>query len=161
MNRAEAFAPGRVELLGNHTDYNEGVVLGAAIDRGVKVTGESRADGGIALQSAMMGELEISATNLRPQTAQRWANYPLGVVNELRAAGFEIEGFSAQIDSDLPAGSGLSSSAAFEVATAFLLLKLLDREVPRMEIAKLCQRAEHSFVGVQSGLLDQVCSIFG
>ncbi|MFL6589693.1 MAG: galactokinase, partial [Chthoniobacterales bacterium] len=160
-NRAEAFAPGRVELLGNHTDYNEGVVLGAAIDRGVKVTGESRADGGIALQSAMMGELEISATNLRPQTAQRWANYPLGVVNELRAAGFEIEGFSAQIDSDLPAGSGLSSSAAFEVATAFLLLKLLDREVPRMEIAKLCQRAEHSFVGVQSGLLDQVCSIFG
>src|SRR5207302_9900012 len=72
-----------------------------------------------------------------------------------------IDGFSARIESDVPAGAGLSSSAALEIATAFFLLKLARREMAPMEIAKVCQRAEHSFVGVQSGLLDQVCSIFG
>jgi galactokinase len=161
MTRAEAYAPGRVELLGNHTDYNEGLVLGAAIDRGVRVAGELRDDGRVILQSTMMGEIDISSTDLAPQTAHTWANYPLGVLKELRAAGRAISGFSARIESDVPAGSGLSSSAAFEVATALFILKLVEERMPPLEIAKLCQRAEQRFVGVQSGLLDQVCSIFG
>ena len=159
--RTEAYAPGRVELLGNHTDYNQGVVLAAAIDRGLKVRGERRSDGLIALRSSSLGKFEIRREDLQPQTESRWANYVLGVVNELLDAGISIDGFSAEIDGDLPPGCGLSSSAALEVATAFLLLKLFDARLAPFEIARLCQRAEHRFVGVRSGLLDQVTSIFG
>jgi len=158
---AEAYAPGRVELLGNHTDYNGGLVLGAAIDRGLTVTGRRREDGLIRISSAKMGSMEIRRAELRPQTEHRWANYALGVVSELDSLGLPIPNFSAQIDGDLPAESGLASSAALEVATAFFLLKLSRTELPGPQIAKLCQRVEHQFVGVQSGLLDQVCSIFG
>jgi galactokinase len=159
--RAKAYAPGRVELLGNHTDYNEGVVLGAAIDRGLVVSGERRTDGLIAISSASMGRVEIARAELQPQKEQRWANYALGVASELNSLGISIGGFSANVDGDLPPGCGLSSSAAFEVASAFFLLKLFERELAPLEIAKVCQRAEHQFVGLQSGLLDQVTSIFG
>jgi galactokinase len=159
--RAKAYAPGRVELLGNHTDYNEGVVLGAAIDRGLVVSGERRDDGLIAISSVSMGRVEIARAKLQPQKKQRWANYALGVASELNSLGIPIGGFSANVDGDLPPGCGLSSSAAFEVASAFFLLKLYERELAPLEIAKVCQRAEHQFVGVQSGLLDQVTSIFG
>jgi galactokinase len=159
--RAEAYAPGRVELLGNHTDYNQGVVLAAAIDRGLKVSGERRHDGRITLRSSSMGRFEITVEDLRPENERRWVNYVLGVVRELLDAGLSIGGFSAEIEGDLPPGCGLSSSAALEVATAFVLLKLFNARLSLLEIAKLCQRAEHRFVGVQSGLLDQVTSIFG
>jgi galactokinase len=159
--RTEAYAPGRVELLGNHTDYNQGVVLAVAIDRGLKVRGERRGDGLIALASSSFGKFEIRREDLQPQTEPRWVNHVLGVVSELLDAGISIDGFSAEIDGDLPPGCGLSSSAALEVATAFLLLKLFDARLPPFEIAQLCQRAEHRFVGVRSGLLDQVTSIFG
>jgi len=159
--RAKAYAPGRVELLGNHTDYNQGVVLGAAIDRGFNITGENCEEDLITINSASMGRAEVRCTELRPQTKHPWVNYVLGVVRELKSLGIPIAGFSADVNGNLPAGSGLSSSAAFEVATAFLLLKLKQRELPPLEIAKACQRAEREFVGVQSGLLDQVTSIFG
>ena len=157
----EACAPGRVELLGNHTDYNQGVVLAAAIDRRLKVSGERRSDGLITLRSVSLGKFEIRRENLRPQSEPRWVNYVLGVVRELLDAGLSIDGFSAEIEGDLPSGCGLSSSAAIEVATAFFLLKLFDATLPPLAIAKLCQRAEHRFVGVRSGLLDQVTTIFG
>ena len=158
---AEAYAPGRVELLGNHTDYNEGVVLAAAIDRGLKVSGERRSDGLIALRSASLGEFAIRCEDLQPQKEPRWVNYVLGVVRELIDSGVSIHGFSAEIDGNLPSGCGLSSSAALEGATAFFLLKLYAVTLPPLEVAKLCQRSDHRFVGVQSGLLDQVTSIFG
>jgi galactokinase len=156
-----ACAPGRVELLGNHTDYNQGVVLAAAIDRGLRVSGLRQSDGLITLRSSSFGELEIRRENLRPQREPRWVNYVLGVVRELLDAGVSIDGFSVEIEGDLPPGCGLSSSAALEVATAFFLLKLFDATLPPLAIAKLCQRAEHRFVGVRSGLLDQIASIFG
>jgi galactokinase len=159
--RAEAYAPGRVELLGNHTDYNGGVVLGAAIDRGLTVTGRHREDGLIRISSARMGSIEIRRAELYPQTEHPWVNYALGVVSELESLGIPIPNFSARVDGDLPSECGLASSAAFEIATTFLLLKLSRAELPRLQIAKLCQRVEQHFVGVQSGLLDQVCSIFG
>ena len=159
--RARAYAPGRVELLGNHTDYNEGVVLGAAIDRGLSIIGENREEDLITINSMSIGRAEVRCKELRAQTKQPWVNYALGVINELKSLGIPIAGFSADLDGNLPAGSGLSSSAAFEVATAFFLLKLHQRELPPLEIAKACQRAEREFVGVQSGLLDQVTSIFG
>ena len=157
----EACAPGRVELLGNHTDYNQGVVLAAAIDRRLKVSGERQSDGLITLRSLSLGKFEIRRENLRPQSEPRWVNYVLGVVRELLDAGLSTDGFSAEIEGDLPSGCGLSSSAAIEVATTFFLLKLFDATLPPLAIAKLCQRAEHRFVGVRSGLLDQVTSIFG
>ena len=158
---ASAYAPGRVELLGNHTDYNEGVVLGAAIDRGLTVRGRKRDDGMISIESSTMGHVEIARSALRPLEENRWANYALGVANELIALSIPVEGFSAEVSGDLAAGCGLSSSAAFELATALFLLKLYGRNLGSLEIAKACQRAEHRFAGVRSGLLDQVTSLFG
>jgi galactokinase len=158
---AEAYAPGRVELLGNHTDYNEGFVLAGAIDRGLNVSGEKRNDGRIALHSSALGDYDLRIEDLQAQDEPRWTNYVLGVVRELLDVGVPIEGFSARIEGNLPFGCGLSSSAALEVATAFFLLKLSATSLPPIEVARLCQRAEHRFVGVQSGLLDQVTSIFG
>jgi galactokinase len=155
-----ACAPGRVELLGNHTDYNEGVVLGAAINRVICVSGIGD-DQSIRITSGVFGDIEIAAVDLRPLRDARWANYMLGVAAELRQLGVPIRGFSAEVRGDLPIGSGLSSSAALELATALFLLKLFPFELPRLEIAKACQRAEHRYVGVQSGLLDQVISLFG
>lgn len=158
MGTASAFAPGRVELLGNHTDYNEGVVLGAAIERGLTASGSEREDGKILIESSTMGSVEIAPGPLQPLNEFRWANYILGVAAELDIS---PGGFSLEIKGDLPAGCGLSSSAALELATALFLLKLHKRNLPRLEIAKACQRAEHRFAGVHSGLLDQVISLFG
>jgi hypothetical protein len=106
---ASAYAPGRVELLGNHTDYNEGVVLGAAIDRGLTVHGRKRDDGLISIESSTMGHVEIARSALRPLEENRWANYALGVANELIALSIPVEGFSAEVSGDLTAGCGLSS----------------------------------------------------
>ena len=162
MRSGSAYAPGRVELLGNHTDYNQGVVLAAAIDRGLTVSGSSRDDDVISLRaSAPHARLEVGLGQLRPQTGQRWANYPLGVVHEFQRAGYAIAGFDAEISGDVPSGAGLSSSAALEVATAGLLMQLNDLQIDPLEVAKLCQRAENEFVGVRSGLLDQATSVFG
>ena len=134
-----ACAPGRVELLGNHTDYNEGVVLGAAINRVICVSG-TRDDRAIRIRSGGFGEVETDVANLRPLGDARWANYILGVAAELRQLDVPISGFVADVRGDLPIGSGLSSSAALELATALLLLKLFPFELPRLEIAKACQR---------------------
>ena len=159
--QVSAFAPGRVELLGNHTDYNQGLVLGAAINRGVTVSGWRREDDEIRLNSDLMGRAAVRLPDLQPQTEATWVNYCLGVVRELIDAGIRIGGFDADVHANLPPRSGLSSSAALEVATALFLLKLQREELHPMDLAKLCQRAEHRFVGVRSGLLDQVMSIFG
>jgi galactokinase len=158
---ASAFAPGRIELLGNHTDYNEGVVLGAAIDRGITVNGNARNDDRIRISSSLFGEVELTLHDNAQQVAPTWANYVLGISRELIELGFSIGGFEMDVAGNLPLRSGLASSAALEVATALFLLELHGRTLPSMEVAKLCQRAEHRFVGVQSGLLDQVMSLFG
>jgi galactokinase len=149
-------------LLGNHTDYNQGVVLAAAIDRGLTVSGIRRNDEVIRLSSRLTNtEINASLSELRPRTKDSWANYALGVVKEFRAAGYEIGGFAADVSGDVPSGAGLSSSAAFELATAGFLMALHHLHVDPLAVAKLCQRAENHFVGVQSGLLDQVTSVFG
>ena len=162
MSTVSAYAPGRVELLGNHTDYNQGVVLAAAIDRGLTVSGSARDDGLISLRaSGPNARVTVSLDDLEPQKQQRWANYPLGVVQQLVRAGYVVRGFDASVTGDVPSGAGLSSSAAFEVATAGLLMKLHGWRIDPLEVAKLCQRAENEFVGVRSGLLDQATSVFG
>lgn len=151
-----------MELLGNHTDYNQGVVLGAAIDRGLTAAGISRVDDLVVLTSRNAGPaVQISLRDLQPQTEARWANYLLGVTQQFQRSGFELRGFEAEISGDLPIGGGLSSSAALEVAMAGLLMKLHELRIAPLEVAKLCQRAENQFVGVRSGLLDQTTSVFG
>ena len=154
-----ARAPGRVELLGNHTDYNEGVVLGAAINRLIRVSG-TKNPGSVRVTSAGFGKIEVHPSSLRPLQEARWANYTLGVADELRRLNVPIDGFTAHISGDLPVGAGLSSSAALELASALFLLKLFAFDLPPLEIAKVCQRAEHRYLGVKSGLLDQVISLF-
>lgn len=162
MPPVSAYAPGRVELLGNHTDYNFGVVLGAAIDRGLTVRGSARSDDLIELKSSTMGRaLTIPLAEIQRQSAEPWANYLLGVVAEFLRDGDEIGGFTAEVEGDLPAGGGLSSSAALEVATAAFLMKLRGLRRTPMEVAKLSQRAENEYAGVRSGLLDQATSVFG
>ena len=163
MNLVQARAPGRVELLGNHTDYNEGVVLSAAINYAVTAGAESRDQSSIELRSDFYPEPTIvSPDRLVPlQGPAAWTNYPLGVVDCLHKAGYRFGGFNIRFSSDLPPGAGLSSSAAMEVATATLLKKLFSLDLAPMAMAKLCRRAENDFAGVQCGLLDQVSSVFG
>jgi galactokinase len=162
VQTASGYAPGRVELLGNHTDYNQGVVLAAAIDRGLTVTGRQRSDGIISIASEFSNSsVEVPPGNRSPLPTGSWANYPLGVVQQFELAGHNIAGFDATFSGDLPAGAGLSSSAALELATAGFLMSLHGIRLEPMAVAKLCQRAENEFVGVRSGLLDQATSVFG
>ena len=163
MRTFSARAPGRVELLGNHTDYNEGVVLSAAINRFVTVEGQVRDDEVITITSSATPEsVQASLDALIPrEEPQAWANYVLGVAHVLQQEKQSIGGFDLRIDSDLPAGAGLSSSAALEVATARFLTKSFGLDIALLPLAKICRRAENEFVGVKCGLLDQVSSLFG
>jgi galactokinase len=157
-----AYAPGRVELLGNHTDYNRGLVIGAAIDRGVRINASARLGETVTLRSdEFEARIEVRLDTLHPLTGDRWANYALGVLREFARAGFKLRGFDARVSGDLPLGVGLSSSAAFEVATAYAVIKLHQLQVDPLAIAQMCRRAENNFVGVNSGLLDQATSVFG
>jgi galactokinase len=160
MQSASSFAPGRVELLGNHTDYNGGVVLSAAINLGISAQGQARSDEKIRLTSeGLSGAVNADLETLAPNDS--WADYPLGVAKVLHDGGFPVAGFEANFSSNLPLGAGLSSSAAIEVSMAVLLTRLFDFQVPAMDLARLCRKAENEYVGVSCGLLDQVSSIFG
>lgn len=157
-------APGRVEFIGNHTDYNGGWVLGATIDRRVDVTLTRRDDRRIQLKSASQGaHTEVDLDELaRQQGAQSWANYALGVVAVFQDAGFAVpSGFDLRVRSTLPVGAGLSSSAALELATAHALMEAYEGEFDRSELVRLCRRAENEFVGVPCGILDQAVVTFG
>ncbi len=155
-----SFAPGRVELLGNHTDYNDGVVLSAALDLGVTVSGERSGSAEVTIASAGFGEVSVALADGLVKRGD-WSDYAVGVMDVMRREGLPIDGVRAAYESNLPVGAGLSSSAAIEVATAVFLRELFGLELGRMEIAKLCRRAENEFVGVNCGLLDQVSSVFG
>ena len=160
MQSASSFAPGRVELLGNHTDYNGGVVLSVAINLGIAARGRARNDEKIRLMSeGLSGVVNADLETLAPNDS--WADYPLGVAKVLHDNGFPIAGFEANFSSNLPLGAGLSSSAAIEVSMAVLLTRLFNFQVPPIDLARLCRKAENEYVGVSCGLLDQVSSIFG
>ncbi len=164
MPPLEGYAPGRLEILGNHTDYNEGVVLACAISMGVTVRGEPRAEPIASLRSEEMGtaiEVNLDSGPLQALADRHWANYPIGVIEHLRRTGVDLPGFSADISATLPVGAGLSSSAAVLVATAKFLLKLSGRSMEPMALARFCRQVENEFVGVPCGLLDQASSVFG
>lgn len=156
-----AFAPGRVEILGNHTDYNDGVVLSAALELGTTCRGRWRNDGKIRLHSEGMGEDYLIDVDQELLPKSTWVDYPLGVLQILRSRNHQIGAFECEISSTLPTGAGLSSSAALEVATAVFLSRLGGFSLAPMEAAKICRAAENEFVGVNCGLLDQVSSVFG
>jgi len=178
-------APGRLELLGNHTDYNEGVVMSVAVDRYIHVAIAPRTDGKIELISSAFPEPEIFwMSEMKTNPGAPWADYMKGVLAQLRKRGVNFSGFNAAVHGTIPMGAGMSSSAALEVATALAVRKLypfslseIGATVPpkrderghlpplekaeRMFFAKLCRAAENEFVGVPCGILDQVSSLFG
>ena len=159
---AAAMAPGRVEIMGNHTDYNGGFVLPAALDKATVVAGSATGGDTIMLHAAdFRRTAKFNLKGLKRDPQNSWASYVLGVVDQLLRQGVPLGGFSAIIHSDVPGGAGLSSSAALQVATALFLKQLFPYDANPMQIAQLCQRAENEFVGVQSGLMDQFSSVFG
>lgn len=178
-------APGRLELLGNHTDYNQGLVMSLAVDRYISIASAPRSDGKIELISSSFPEPETFwANDFQKNPEASWANYLKGVLEQLRKRGVNFSGFNAAVYGDIPMGAGMSSSAALEVATALTVRRLYPfsltetgttlppardsrGELPpipqgeKIHFAKLCQAAENQYVGVQSGLLDQISSLFG
>ncbi len=159
---AAAMAPGRVEIMGNHTDYNGGFVLPAALDKATVVAGTATGGDTVTLHAAdFRRTAKLSLKDLRRDPQNSWASYVLGVVDQLQRQGVQIGGFQAVIHSDVPGGAGLSSSAALEVAAALFLKQLFPYEAGPMQVARLCQQAENEFVGVPCGILDQFASVFG
>lgn len=157
-------APGRIEFIGNHTDYNGGTVLGAAVDRGVWVALSPRSDGPRRFHSALGGEtVELPVAAPQRQDGDRsWLNYPLGVLAALPEFGFAVPaGFDYLAMSDLPAGAGLSSSAAIELASALAFLAATGQSADTETVVKVGKHAENHFVGVPCGILDQGVSGFG
>jgi galactokinase len=178
-------APGRLELLGNHTDYNQGLVLALAIDKYIWIAIAPRRDGRVELVSSAFREKESFAiSNIEKNLATPWADYVKGVLAQLRKRGIVVRGFNAAIHSSIPLGAGMSSSAALEVATALVVRKVwpfafkpsgapfvpdLDERgqapfltpIDKLELAKIGQAAENQFVGAQTGLLDQMTCLFG
>jgi len=155
-------APGRVNLIGEHTDYAEGFVMPAAIDFATLAAISPRSDGKIVIYSENYGEEKSFETVALPSLASKhWSDYPLGVVSILLAEGHPIPPFSLSLWGDVPLGSGLSSSAALEVVTALAVLSLTGASVPGPVLARLCQRAENEFVGANCGIMDQFISANG
>ena len=155
-------APGRVNLIGEHTDYAEGFVMPVAIDFATLAGISPRSDGKIVLYSENYGEeRSFEAAALPAKAGQRWTDYPLGVVSILAGEGHAIPGFSLSLWGDVPLGSGLSSSASVEVATALAVTRLIGVSYPGPVLARLCQRAENEFVEANCGIMDQFISANG
>jgi len=154
-------APGRANLMGEHTDYNQGLVLPFAIGQSVTVAAARRDDGMLVLRSrqAPAESATIALDSLAPGAVTGWAAYPAGVAWALRDAGYQIPGATIDINSDLPVGAGLSSSAGLECSTALALIALAGLAVPRRELVQIARRAENVFIGVPSGIMDQSASL--
>ncbi len=164
-------APGRVTLIGEHTDYSDGFVMPVAIDFATVVAISPRSDGRVLVHSVNYGErmdksvqelLDGGYAELRAGRKVHWADYPAGVLWALREHGVPVDdGFSLTIAGDVPLGAGLSSSASLEVATALAVLGTTSSDVQLTKIALLCQRAENAYVGANCGIMDQFVSCFG
>jgi galactokinase len=155
-------APGRVNLIGEHTDYNDGFVLPMAIERYIVIAGDTNTKREVTLHSVTPGE--TATFNIRPKVepgAPSWSNYVRGVIAGFQKSGKKLPAFDAVIESNLPYGGGLASSAALEVAAATLLELMTGQTLDPIEKAVLCQQAEHDFAGVPCGIMDQFTSILG
>ena len=153
-------APGRVNLIGEHTDYNDGFVLPMAIDRYILIAADVNTSGRVTLHNETTGE--TATFGIRPKVERgepSWSNYVRGVIAGFQKRREKVSGFDAVIESTLPLGGGLASSAALEVATATLLESMSGQALDPLEKALLCQQAEHDFAGVPCGIMDQFTSI--
>ncbi len=156
-------APGRVNLIGEHTDYNEGFVLPGAIDKGISFAIQHNALRKIRLVGIdLNARFECSLDDIHIQQGQdAWANYVLGIVVQFQQNGYPLEGFDLVVGGDIPVGAGLSSSAALECGTGWALRELFDLKIDRLPLVKMAQKAEHSYAGVMCGIMDQFASTFG
>ncbi len=161
--RFAAAAPGRINLMGDHVDYCNGLVLPMAIDRNTFVVGDFSGNSLIRLHSVHHGQTGVMADGgCSPALgASKWTEYLRGMVAGFQSAGIAVPGFDAVIDSEVPTGAGLSSSAALEMATATLLEALTGRQLDPWEKARMGQTAEHVYAGVPCGLMDQMAAVFG
>jgi galactokinase len=154
-------APGRVNLIGEHTDYNEGYVFPVAIDRYICVAAAPQKDRHVSLRALNLGEGDAFSLSEIERGEKGWSNYPRGVALEIEKAGYRLQGMEAIIWGDLPMKAGLSSSAALEVAVAYTFQQLSDLQIRPLDLALLCQRAENEFVGLRCGLMDQLTVVWG
>lgn len=154
-------SPGRINIIGEHADYNGGLVMPAAINKAVYVAISKREDSEIHLFSESYQEKYIGNINDVKKSDKAWANYILGVVDGFLKRNLSVAGFNLYIYGDVPLGAGLSSSAAIECATAFALAQLNELSVASMDLALIAQKAEHEFAGVNCGIMDQFASVFG
>ena len=155
-------APGRVNLIGEHTDYNDGFVMPAAIDFYSYAAIGERTDHTLSVYSEQFHQsVEFSIAHLAGPPRKHWSDYVRGVAAVLRDEGYPLRGAKLVIDGQVPIGSGLSSSAAIEVTTALALTSLGGVTIPLLEVARLCQRAENTYTGARCGIMDQFVSCFG
>jgi galactokinase len=155
-------APGRVNLIGEHTDYNDGFVMPAAVGFSTYAGIAPRPDRKLVLQSQEFpGCFEFDLDNLPQQRNQAWVDYVVGVATVLRRRGIRLEGANLLVNGDIPIGAGLSSSAALEVASTLALLSLTGIPMPLPEVATLCREAENTYVGAHVGIMDQYISCMG
>lgn len=163
MSAVRAFAPGRTELAGNHTDHQGGRVMAAAVSCGVEMELRPNATGRACVESEGFAPVDLDVCDEAPREAERNTSAALvrGVVSGLRDAGVPVGGFDARVTSTVPAGGGLSSSAAFELALAAALCELAGCELPAMDLARIGQRAESEYFGKPCGLMDQAAIACG
>jgi len=155
-------SPGRINIIGEHTDYNNGFVLPSAIDKAAYIAISLRDDDEIHLVAHDLNEtFSIKINNLKPIGDVSWPNFMLGAAAQFSKRGIPLKGFNAVIMSDVPIGAGLSSSAAIECATTFALNELLQTKIDRVEMVKMAQKAEHEYAGVMCGIMDQFASMMG
>jgi galactokinase len=155
-------APGRVNLIGEHTDYNGGFVLPAAIDRSIRIAFRPAEDDRVELFSLDFNETASFALNALDRGFKpAWARYPMGVASVLQAEGFKLRGLRGVVKGDVPLGAGLSSSAAFEAASVLAYCGAAAVDLPGERLARICQRAENEFVGANCGIMDQFASLLG
>jgi len=154
-------SPGRVNIIGEHTDYNEGFVLPAAINKAIYIAISKRSDNEIHLHAADFNEDFICTLSTVMPDKKHWPNYVLGIVDQLQKRGCKLNGFNAVIDGDVPVGAGLSSSAAVECAAVFALNELFQLQLTKKEMVQMAQKAEHLFAGVKVGIMDMFASMFG